>query len=91
MRNKVKSVYNIIVSNGELGFARKSVRRQEALDAAKIIGVKEVIFLDYFDGKVPCNIDIQTIRALARYHGFQVNVKYAEIFKPYHYVINMID
>lgn len=50
------SVYNLILSNGELCHDAK-VRRDEAKKAAKILGVKEVFFGELEDGKILHNIE----------------------------------
>jgi LmbE family N-acetylglucosaminyl deacetylase len=50
-------VHNIIVSNGGLG-NRESLRKNEAELAAKILGVEEVIFFEFKDGQVACNLEL---------------------------------
>lgn len=51
-------VIYVIITNGENGFKagkappqqRAAIRREEQIEAAKLLGVKETIFLDYKDG-----------------------------------------
>ncbi len=57
MQEGYQVVY-VIITNGENGFKagnlppeqRAAIRRQEQIDAAKMLGVKGTIFLDYKDG-----------------------------------------
>ena len=49
-------VFLLIATDGSSG-GDPAVRRQEQLDAAKLIGVEEVFFLDYSDTQFECNRD----------------------------------
>jgi N-acetylglucosamine malate deacetylase 2 len=63
---KERDVYIICVTNGDAGVNPKQaenlgeIRKQELLDSAQILGVKDVIFLGFKDGCI-CNKDYHTI------------------------------
>jgi len=54
--HKGDKVFMAIVTDGHMG-GEPATRRQEQLDAAKIIGAQEVFFLDYADTSFECNRD----------------------------------
>ncbi len=66
-------IYYLILTNGNKGTADthadqnelSELRRQEQRDAAKILGVKDVFFCDYEDGKLSADLDVK--RDIVRY------------------------
>lgn len=54
--HKGDNVFMAIVTDGHMG-GELATRRQEQLDAAKMIGAQEVFFLDYADNSFACNRD----------------------------------
>ena len=54
--HKGDNVFMAIVTDGHVG-GELATRRQEQLDAAKMIGAQEVFFLDYADTSFECNRD----------------------------------
>ena len=47
-------VFMAIATDGSMG-GEPEVRRREQLDAAKIVGARDVFFLDYADASFECN------------------------------------
>ena len=72
-----KTIVYVIVTGGEKGSEDKSmnaetlktIRREEQLKAAKVLGVKEVEFLDFIDGCLEDNYDLRlaVTRQIRRY------------------------
>lgn len=62
-----RPVYYVVCTNGDKGSSDPemtsegiaAIRRQEQLEAAKVLGVKEVHFLDYPDGALEDNADFR--------------------------------
>ncbi|MET1159593.1 MAG: PIG-L deacetylase family protein [Thermoprotei archaeon] len=69
-----KNIYYIIMTDGSRGTSRKdlsrhelaTIRRKEQEQAAKILGVKKIYWLDYPDGELP--YDNEVIGKLIRYY-----------------------
>lgn len=61
------AVYYLILTNGNKGSAERSadpkalteIRRAEQRAAARVLGVKNVLFLDYEDGMLACDTDVK--------------------------------
>lgn len=66
-------VYYLICTDGGKGTSDSSItskklvkiRREEQLNAAKVLGVEEVVFMDIEDGTLECNLDLK--REIAKY------------------------
>jgi LmbE family N-acetylglucosaminyl deacetylase len=62
-------VYHLVMTDGECG-GDATTRRQEQLDAARIVGVREVFFAGYPDTRFECNREsIMRIEAWVRQVG----------------------
>ncbi len=67
LRDKGYEIYYIVATNGENGFKiahkpkseRIKTRYKEQLNAARLLGVKKVFFLNYKDGLLPNNTELR--------------------------------
>jgi LmbE family N-acetylglucosaminyl deacetylase len=69
-------VYYLIITDGSKGSSDRhikaedliKIRQEEQKAAAKILGVKEVLFLNYEDGCLSCNLDVKrdVVRAIRK-------------------------